>query len=149
MEGYLYACVYLKTCIIHCTGNTTAHVFNWNNGRHTVQVLSCSTSNVQPCSISSLWLRDYWDSLIHAAGKLICTYSISTHHWGSGVYIELQMTYVWLAWGAGNTQTAFGYGVVLSGKNDHSPPVPYYCCLFAVRLPGFYPFFPHLHSTHL
>lgn len=87
---------------------------------------------MQPCSHidlnelkEHLRFRDYWDSFIYATAKLICKYSISSHHWGCGVDIELQMNYVWLAWGVGKTShSLWSTCVVLSGKNGRSHIIP-------------------------
>lgn len=76
-----------------------------------------------------LRVRDIGDietSFDHIPGKLICKHSISSDHWGSGVYIELQMMFPWLAWGLGKKHpTAFGQGVLffLPGMNGSSQNV--------------------------
>lgn len=58
--------------------------------------LICSTSSSKPSSHidlngpqQHLWLSIGTSS--YATGRLICKYLIFTHHWGSGVYIELQI----------------------------------------------------------
>lgn len=40
-----------------------------------------------------LRVGDNKTSFVRIPGKLICKHSISPDHWGSGVYIELQMIF--------------------------------------------------------
>lgn len=68
----------------------------------------------------------FWDSFVHATLKLICKYSTSTHHWGSGLNIELQMIY-FISMRSRKRIPQPLSPRVLDGKNGHSPPVLYHC----------------------
>lgn len=98
-------------------------IINWNNETHTCPPLS--TQCIQSAAVLPYWSKWAEGTLraqrqlgqhVYATGTLICKYSISTHHWGSGVCIELQIIYVRLAWGAGKTSHSLWSPCVLSGN---------------------------------
>lgn len=84
---------------------------------------SLKALNIQPSSRIGL-------NVLIADDKLICKYSISTHRWGSGVCIELQMIYVALAWGVYEKYpAAFGQRAFFLGTNGHKALLWCYSCL--------------------
>lgn len=77
-------------------------------------------ANKFPCFMQShartdvtTWVGENETSFDCTPWKLICKHSISPDHWGSGVYIELQMIFPWLAWGLRKKHpAAFGQGLL-------------------------------------